>query len=130
MRQCVKPSYKRFCKCGINKRGLDILARKSCNSSPFYTARCKCFKSWQPCTHCYNLVIRMDQGRNQPISMKRVNRKHELQIDIPNNKQFASDRNETSAKGVGQILRVSFLMKLVGFHIWNVWKALPNYIMI
>ena len=35
-----------FCKCGIiNKRGLDILARKSCNSSPFYAARCKCFKS-------------------------------------------------------------------------------------
>ena len=24
-----------FCKCGINKRGLDILARKSCNLSPF-----------------------------------------------------------------------------------------------
>ena len=46
-----------FCKCGINKRGLDILARKSCNSSPFYAARCKCFKSGQPCTitcHCYN----------------------------------------------------------------------------
>ena len=35
-----------------------------------------------------------------------MNQKHELQIDIPNSKQFASDRNETSAKGVGQILRV------------------------
>ena len=35
-----------------------------------------------------------------------------------------------SANRVGQILRVSFLMKLVGFHIRNVWIALPNYIMI
>ena len=37
--------YVTFCKCGIYKRGLDILARKSCNSCPFYAARCKCFKS-------------------------------------------------------------------------------------
>ena len=92
-----------------------------------------CFKSGQPCTitcHCYNCG---NPNGPRPIPTrikKRVNRKHELQIDIPNSKQVASDRNETSTKGVGQILRVSFLMKLVGFHIWNVWKALPNYIMI
>ena len=79
--------------------------------------------------HCYNCG---NPNGPRPIPThikKRVNRKHELQIDIPNSKQFASDRNETFAKGVGQILRV-FLMKLVGFHIWNVWKALPNYLMI
>ena len=98
-----------ICKCGINKRGLDILARKSCNSSPFYAARCKCFKSGQPCTitcHCYNCG---NPNGPRPIPTrikKRVNRKHELQIDIPNSKQFASDRNETFAKRVGQILRV------------------------
>ena len=114
-----------ICKCGINKGGLDILARKSCNSSPFYAARCKCFKSGQPCTitcHFYNCG---NPNGPRPIPTrikKRVNRKHELQIDIPNRKQFASDRNETSEKGVGQILRVSFLMKLVGLHIWNVGK--------
>ena len=42
-----------FCKCGIIKRGLDILARKSCNSSPFYAARCK----WEAVHYnlpCYN----------------------------------------------------------------------------
>ena len=90
-----------FCKCGINKRGLDILARKSCNSSPFYAARCKCFKSGQPFTitcHCYNCG---NPNGPRPIPTrikKRVNRKHELQIDIPNSKQFASGRNETICK--------------------------------
>ena len=78
--------YVTFCKCGINKRGLDILARKSCNSSPFYAARCKCFKSGQPCTitcHCYNCG---NPNGPRPIHTrikKRVNRKNELQIDIP-----------------------------------------------
>ena len=97
MQQYVKPKYKTFCKCGINKRGLDTLAKKVMQFIHFIELGVSALKMG---TVHYNNCGNSNGSRPIPTRIKkRVNRRHELQIDIPNSKQFASDRNETICKG-------------------------------
>jgi hypothetical protein len=78
------------CRCGVNKKCTDAV---SCQSTAFYTARCKCFK---PCTsECHGVGCANPFGRRSVVKVgKRTRRKHIMQVTLPHSKEFAKQRGE------------------------------------
>ena len=86
------------CRCGVNKKYTDHV---SCQSTAFYSARCKCFKLSKPCTSECNCVgCANPLGRRSALKVgKRARRKHIMQVTLPHSKDFAEERGEKLSEG-------------------------------
>lgn len=87
------------CRCGVNNKTTNPM---SCQSSVFYSARCKCFKSSNPCTsECNCIGCSNPYGKRSMLKVeKRTWWKHLMQVRVPHCKDFAEQRGEELSKAI------------------------------
>lgn len=91
-RKCIK------CNCGVNTK----VSTYSCCKQVRYTCRCVCLKAGKSCSDLCRC-----KGCNNPNGCKpaqcgtktRKRRSHDLQIEFPSSKKFATERGERMSEG-------------------------------